>query len=184
MIDSLTSNPISAPTPEQLQTLEDYERRLESIRNNITLNDAEVVRLKKLVKSLEYTVGQLHNNKEYLEEEIGKLKREKEEAEAWLADRATLAQQAEKKLQEIQIAVKKAKDELARLRSQQGEEQAALRKREAALEEQEKRLQEAEATLTERERVITTRDENSRKYVEQVKAAKKHVQDALQALEA
>lgn len=52
---------------EQIE-LVSLETKLSKIRDNITLNDAEVIRLKGLISSLDYQVRELHNSQVSLEE--------------------------------------------------------------------------------------------------------------------
>lgn len=65
--------------PDDQLELASLEEKLAKIRNNITLNDAEVVRLKDLGMSLNVSVQELHNSEVYLTENIEKLTKETDE---------------------------------------------------------------------------------------------------------
>jgi len=55
---------------ENIQLPENLKKAIEKSRNIVTINEAEAVRLQGLITSYEYTIRQLHNQKNELEEKV------------------------------------------------------------------------------------------------------------------
>ena len=121
---------IETPTEEQLDTLEKYEKKLQSVRDNITLNDAELVRIKKLNTSEEYTVKQLHNSKKALQDEIKILKNKRKKENSGTKRFAKDLSRAEKAFNDKMAEVRKAREELDKVHETKSEAAITLKTRE------------------------------------------------------
>lgn len=151
-------DPIFKPTDDQKRTLSNYEKKLESVRNNITLNDAEVVRLKRLIESLSYTVRQISNSKQYLEEELEKLSNNKKLILIEIKDKKDTVISLNKKISEKEAILVAKKEEESEANSRISDANSEYCQAVKSQEERETRLNEISESLNSREEKIKNQE--------------------------
>ena len=171
---------IKAPTEKEIETLEEYKKQLQSVRDNITLNDAEVVRLNKLKTSQEYTVKQLHNSKKALTDEIDILKTDKKERNSKLKGFIEDLKRAEKVFNDKMVEVKEAQGKLAEVHEKKSESAIALKKREDDLTRKELEIKGEREKLAEEEEKLEKNEQRVDLKLEKVNNIKDFIQKELE----
>ncbi len=156
---------ISTPQ-EDIVLPEDVKRGIERARNNVTVMEAEYERLKGLVISLQYTVGEAHKELTELNEKVAGLKGVVEQYEV---DRVLL-------MNEVDALTKDKALILSEIAGAKSEHEArmegvatrlkAIEERESALLHMTTVLSETSAELTTRQNAIEIREEKVKQFAE------------------
>lgn len=171
---------IKTPTKEQIKTLKDYTKQLQSVRDNITLNDAEIVRLRKLKISEEYTVKQLHNSKKALESEIEILKNDKKELKSKSKGFVKNLERAEKAFNDKMVEVKKAQEKLAKVHEKKSKAAVALKEREDDLVQKELNIKGEKEKLIGGEKKLEKSEQRVDLKIEKIKTIKDFIEKILE----
>ena len=173
---------IAVPSDKDIKTMDELNSRLEIIRNDITINDAEVVRLKRLQESLTYTVGQLHNDKKDSEEKMAALTEAKKKLADELSGISSSITEAKKTLSEVLFQINSAKIKLEELKNGITQESSLVEQKANELSRKEEELKNREHELQLRENTISDRDSLSSAISEKVKEAHRKMTAIVQGL--
>jgi chromosome segregation ATPase len=166
---------IFEPSEDQEKTLESFNRKLENIRDNITINDAEVVRLKRLAVSLKYEVQQTTNSRVALTNEIAELKNIKENLQAEIEEKNSQKNSLDKKIKSNNMVIvdqknliKNKDEEINDINSNYAKKIASQNEREIFLEDLKLKLSERESKIKEEEQKIIIKKRNMSSAVKEI----------------
>lgn len=155
---------------------------LETLRNNITLNDAEVVRLKKLASSEGYKVQQLHNEKEFIEKEIAKKQDEKKILEFELEKLNSGKKDLEKDLSGLNQEIEKSKQSLKEVRVILESEDGIVKLKIKELKERESKIKSFESEISKKKIDLALSQKTIASQIEKINIAKSLIKRATEGL--